>query len=196
MKTFWSYIYTASYLHLVLCTLFPPSFVLLVLIWLQICFLSSSINFLLIIWRHVFSSLIYFEFLRKELQIGVEESRTEPKCWCLRGLSPDHWLGWWAPSASRRSRPTPTRPSHFNQGGMQLATWRRRKSHMTERWHTHWSDSQPNSLSPARPESMPSIFFIWSIQGWKYASVKHPPLLWLPVTPGAAHNQPEKKDRV
>ncbi|KAI9538313.1 hypothetical protein NQZ68_016355 [Dissostichus eleginoides] len=34
------------------------------------------------------------------------------------------------------------------------------------------------------------------IQGWKYASVKRPPLLPLPVTPGAAHNQPEKRQSV
>lgn len=43
-----------------------------------------------------------------------------------------------------------------------------------------------HSLSPAQPDSSPSIFF----QGWKYASVTRPPLLRLPVTPGAAHNQP------
>ena len=87
-----------------------------------------------------------------------------------------------------------------NQGGMQLVTWKGlSESHVTDqssRDAAHslgWFTAQ--QFVPAQPESMPSIFFIWSIQGWKYASVKRPPLLRLPVTPGAAHNQPRKKKK-
>lgn len=87
-----------------------------------------------------------------------------------------------------------------NQGGMQLVTWKGfGESHVTDQSSRDaarslgWFTAQ--QFVPAQPESMPSIFFIWSIQGWKYASVKRPPLLRLPVTPGAAHNQPRKKKK-
>lgn len=73
---------------------------------------------------------------------------------------------------------------------MQLVPWNGCESHMTDQLSRGSTAIEViHSLSPAQPDSASSIFS----QGWKYASVTCPPLLGLPVTPGAAHNQPGTK---
>lgn len=77
-----------------------------------------------------------------------------------------------------------------NHGRMQLVPWNGCESNMTDQLSRGGAAiGVIHSLSPAQSDSAPSIFS----QGWKYASVTRPPLLRLPVTPGAAHNQPGTK---
>lgn len=71
---------------------------------------------------------------------------------------------------------------------MQLVPWNGCESHMTDQLSRGSATIEViRSLSPTQPDSTSSIFS----QGWKY--VTRPPLLRLPVTPEAAHNQPGTK---
>lgn len=107
------------------------------------------------------------------------------------------WAAWnLTTNLSVNKRPLrggPIYPLHIsinNHGRMQLVPWNGCGSHMTDQLSRGGAAiGVIHSLSPAQSDSTPSIFS----QGWKYASVTRPPLLRLPVTPGAAHNQPGTK---